>query len=371
MNYFAEIEVVQFSLGGWSDRITEKLKRDFHLISFVELSATRRPILTWALSTLQELVLKKINYKWLNGKLLSFSLNKRSIILSRYLRQNINHYDWIIAHNPGAFYPAYEIANRINCKLGLDIEDYHPGEYIQSALSERMLEMMKCILPQAHYCSFAAPLIQKEIEFKIPNKTKRWFTVINGFSQTEFIEPLQRKSDKIKMVWFSQNITPGRGLEKFIQVMSEFKDVIEFHLIGDLSVTNKDLLFKSNAEIIIHPPMLQAALHKFLSSFHVGLATDPPINRNRELAITNKLLAYAQAGLFIISISAQGQNEFLEQSGLNFTILENEENQIKQCLNGLVECYRKDKFNSRSQFDIAKKYSWESMNSELIKVWKE
>jgi glycosyltransferase involved in cell wall biosynthesis len=153
--------------------------------------------------------------------------------------------------------------------------------------------------------------------------------------------------------------------------MSEFKDVIEFHLIGDLSVTNKDLLFKSNAEIIIHPPMLQAALHKFLSSFHVGLAADPPINRNRELAITNKLLAYAQAGLFIISISAQGQNEFLEQSGLNFKILENEENQIKQCLNGLVEYYRKDKLNSRSQFDIAKKYSWESMNSELIKVWKE
>jgi glycosyltransferase involved in cell wall biosynthesis len=372
MNYFDEIEVIQFSLGGWSDRITEKLKRDFPVISFVELSATRKPILPWALSTLQQLVLKKINYKWLNCKLISFSLNKRSIILSRYLGQNKNHYDWIIAHNPGAFYPAYEIANRINGKLGLDIEDYHPGEYIHSAMSERMLEMMKCILPQAHYCSFAAPLIQKEIESKIPNKTQRWFTVINGFSQGEFIEPsLPKKSDKIKMVWFSQNITPGRGLEKFIQVMSEFKDVIEFHLIGDLSVTNKDLLFKSNAEIIIHPPMLQAALHKFLSSFHVGLAADPPINRNRELAITNKLLAYAQAGLFIISISAQGQNEFLEQSGLNFKILENEENQIKQCLNGLVEYYRKDKLNSRSQFDIAKKYSWESMNSELIKVWKE
>jgi glycosyltransferase involved in cell wall biosynthesis len=372
MNYFDEIEVIQFSLGGWSDRITEKLKRDFPVISFVELSATRKPILPWALSTIQQLLLKKINYKWLNCKLIAFSLNKRSIILSRYLGQNKNHYDWIIAHNPGAFYPAYEIANRINGKLGLDIEDYHPGEYIHTAMSERMLEMMKCILPQAHYCSFAAPLIQKEIESKIPNKTQRWFTVINGFSQGEFTElSLPKKSDKIKMVWFSQNITPGRGLEKFIQVMSEFKDVIEFHLIGDLSATNKDLLFKSNAEIIIHSPMLQTALHEFLSSFHVGLATDPPINRNRELAITNKLLAYAQAGLFIVSISAQGQNEFLEQSGLNFTILENEENQIKQCLNGLVEYYRKDKFNSRSQFDIAKKYSWESINSELIEVWKE
>ena len=371
VNYFEKIDIIQFSIGGWSDQITKKVKVDFDGVTFVELSAKRKPFLNWILHTLQEFLLKEINYRWLNVRFLSFSLNKRSIILSKYLKVNNKQYNWVVAHNPGAFYPAFEFATRNKCKLGLDVEDYHPGEYNNFSMSERMFKMMKSILPYADYCSFAAPLIQKEIEFYIPNKTKRWFTVINGFSQTEFIEPSPRKSKKIKMVWFSQNITPGRGLEKFILVMSEFIDEIEFHLIGDLSLTNNDLLFKSNSEIIIHPPMLQTDLHKFLSSFHVGLATDPPINRNRELAITNKLLAYAQAGLFIVSISAQGQNEFLGQSGLNFMTIDYKENQIRQCLNELVEFHRKGKFNSRSQFDIAKKYSWESINSKLIEAWKE
>ncbi len=372
MNCFDNIEVVQFSLGGWSDKITEKLKWDFPGVSFIELSATRRPFLTWVLSTLQESVLNKINYKWLDCRLLSFSLNKRSIILSRYLRQNKKKNDWVIAHNPGAFYPAYEFANRMNCKLGLDLEDFHPGEYTpNSIMSLRMLEMMKYILPRAHYCSFAAPLILKEFEFNIPNNTKKWFTVINGFPQTEFIKPLPIKTEKIKIVWFSQNITPGRGLEKFINVIPEFSDVIEFHLIGDLSSSNRELLLRSNSEIKIHPPMLQNALHEFLSCFHVGLATDPPINKNRELAITNKLIAYAQAGLFIVSIYAQGQNEFLKQSGLNFKIIVDEENQIRQCLLELVEYHRKARFNPLLQFEIAKKYSWETISLELIEVWKE
>ncbi len=371
VSIFDEIHVVEFSIGGWSDDVTKVLKLDFPRVDFTDLQGTRKPWFRWLVVTFLEKFLLKINMNLLNVKYLSYSLNKRTIILKNYISKLRRDYCWVIAHNPGAFYPALLLSKKSNCKLGLDIEDFHPGEFISFSMSERMLKMMNFILPKADYCSFSAPLIQKEIEFTIPKSSKRWFTIINGFPQAEFKQQLIVNSEKIKIVWFSQNITPGRGLEKFIGIIPEFSDIIELHLIGDLSLLNKNLLFQSNSSIIIHPPMKQNDLHEFLSTFHVGLAIDPPLNRNRELAITNKLLAYAQAGLFIISISAQGQSEFLEQSGLNFKILENEENQIKQCLNGLVEYYRKDKLDSRSQFDIAKKYSWESMNSELIKVWKE
>ncbi len=78
-----------------------------------------------------------------------------------------------------------------------------------------------------------------------------------------------------------------------------------------------------------------------------------------------------QAGLFIVSITAQAQDEFLEGSGLKFRILKNEEEHIRQCLKELVEDYKVDRIISRSQFEIAKRFSWESINSELIEVWKE
>ncbi len=369
LELFHEIDVVQFSVGGWSDEITEKLKKDFHKVNFVELSAKQKPFLNWFLTSVQQLLLKQINYKWLNVKLLSFSLNKRTIMVTRYLRKKNNQYDWVVAHNPGAFFPAFEYSNRNNCNLGLDIEDYHPGEYTNSLLSLRMLEMMKIILPKADYCSFAAPLIQLEVEKHIANHSSNWFTVINGFTQSEFIQPTRTKSAKLRVIWFSQNINPGRGLEKFISVMGEFKEDIELHLVGELSDDNRKLLFKNSHDFIIHAPMKQLELHQFLSTFTVGLVTDPPINRNRELAITNKIIAYSQAGLFILSISADGHNEFLNESELNYRIVENDKREIRQALLYLISNYSTIVDNQYKKYEYAQINAWESINGKLIETW--
>jgi glycosyltransferase involved in cell wall biosynthesis len=363
--------VVQFKLGNWSDQKTELLKLKYNKIHFIEISATRKPLMNWLKSSFVELFFSRINFKYLNIKHLAYSINKRSYLILKETNNLQVEFDWIIAHNPGSFYPAYILSKRIEAKIGFDIEDYHPGETDNVEKSLRMLKLMNCLLMKANYCSFAAPLIQKEFELKIPNNTNRWFTIINGFPKSEFIEPMPFVSEKIKIVWFSQNITPLRGLEKFINIIADFQDLIELHLIGDLTLSNKVKLLQSNSKIVIHSPMIQKELHRFLSTFHVGLATDLPLNRNRELAITNKLVAYAQAGLFIVSISAKAHNEFLKHSGLSFKIIENEDVQIRQCFEELVEFYKKGKLNSVNQFEIASKFSWESINSELIEVWKE
>src|SRR5690606_12899464 len=38
------------------------------------------------------------------------------------------HYDRVIAHNLGAFYPAMKLKEKNNVLLQLDVEDFHPGE---------------------------------------------------------------------------------------------------------------------------------------------------------------------------------------------------------------------------------------------------
>ena len=366
---FIKIDVIQFSLGGWSDKITEKLKKDFSNVNFIELSATRKPFAKWILSTGVELLLKKVCYKFLNARFLSFSLNKRSFILNRFLKDLCIHYDWVIAHNPGAFLPAFEFARRNGCKLGLDIEDYHPGEYNDSDLSNRMLKMMEYVLPKADYCSFAAPLIQLEVEKHIPNQSSNWFTVINGFSQSEFIRPNRINSTKIKMIWFSQNIAPGRGLENFISLIEEFSENFELHLVGALSDPNRKLMFKQDSKVKIYPPMAQSDLHRFLSDFHVGLALEPAKDLNNSIALSNKLIAYAQSGLFILATPTPGQISFLNNYGFRNVVVKNEESEIKKCMFWLKGQFDSNEIQESYNFGLAKNVCWESINGRLLVEW--
>jgi hypothetical protein len=48
---FKKIDVVQFSLGGWTDEITEKLKLDYGQVNFIELDAKRKPFLDFKVLT--------------------------------------------------------------------------------------------------------------------------------------------------------------------------------------------------------------------------------------------------------------------------------------------------------------------------------
>jgi glycosyltransferase involved in cell wall biosynthesis len=362
--------VIQFLLGNWSDAQTCELKKKFIGVDFIELSALRSPIFQWLLISIIEKLLYLIPLRLLSLKYLSFSLSKRSLLINNELEKFTLQFDWVIAHNPPAFFPAYVYAKKNNSKLGFDIEDYHPGEDLNEKLSSRMLIMMVKLLPKLNYCSFAAPLIQMELESKILYKSPNWFTVINGFSQKEFISPKSINSPKIKLVWFSQNISKGRGLEKFLTVLNEFDNEFELNLVGSLSEKSKNFILQSNKMVVIHEPMSQRNLHEFLSSCHVGLALDPPVNKNRELAITNKIIAYAQSGLFIISMSAAGQNAFLHQSDLKYAIVNDDFEEIRTCLAHVIELFENNKIDRNKQFKIAEKYSWESINKVFLNVWK-
>ncbi len=365
-----EISVVYFKINGWGEDLSKKIKDNFVNIQFYEISATRSPFFSWLFSSLIEFFLRKIPKRFLSTKFLAYSINKRTYLLNKKLSEFTKSFDWIIAHNPGSFFPAYKFSKRNGAKLGLDLEDYHPGETTDFKESQRMLKMMKLILPKATYCSFAAPLIQREFEKIISNKSKKWFTILNGFSQNEFNEPKQNNAQKLKMVWFSQNISPGRGLEKFISVINSLHKEIELHLIGNLSEENRGLLLNNEKGIIIHKPMSQKKLHQFIGGFDIGLVADPPINKNREIAITNKLIAYAQAGLFIVSVSSFGHNDLLNNSQLKFQIINYSEEEIYYYLKKILNEFKIMGFKKIDQFNYAKKYSWEEINSPLIEIWK-
>ncbi len=118
----------------------------------------------------------------------------------------------------------------------------------------------------------------------------------------------------LQCVWFSQNIDKGRGLEPLITVLRYFKGEVELHLYGNANPLFYELYLSGNPQIVLHAPVPQQQLHQLLALYDIGIALeDISSNFNRSICLTNKLLAYYQAGLYILATETNAQKQFLKQ----------------------------------------------------------
>lgn len=361
--------VVQFYINNWSDGMTDELKLQFAGVKFTELSAIRKPFLPWFISTVAQKIFSFLPVEIMNTQMLSVVAGKRSLLLLSQLKKMNQKVDWVIAHNPAAFYPAYWYAKKTGASLGIDVEDYHPGETDNVKAASSMRKLMQQILPFANYCSYAAPLIAAEVKKDIPQMNNPQLTILNGFDAEEFIQPTDHKSSALQLVWFSQNIDAGRGLEHVIPVVNELFPAVELHLIGNLKQEFANLHLQNRTGIVIHAPMPQEKLHAFLAKFDVGLATDIPVNRNRELALTNKIIAYTQAGLYIAAMHTLAQDDFLKESDLQHELMENDALSIRKAFINLYQKKKNAELYKQEQFQKGQSYAWQKLSHQLVSIW--
>jgi hypothetical protein len=229
---------------------------------------------------------------------------------------------------------------------------------------------MKRNLPFFGYLSFASFPIQKKcLDVIHIDKKTTCLSVLNYFNSDEFIQPLKISATKLKLVWFSQNIDINRGLEHIIPIIKKHADWVELHLIGNLSKQFEEIL-KNNQEILIHhSPLSQLGLNKKLAEFDIGLAVeDYDKDCNRNLCLTNKIISYYQAGLYILASDSIAQGEFLNSRifhGKCFKNVEEFEVELKSLYDNLTTV-RNDK---NSRFESAKKENWENESIILSNLW--
>lgn len=361
--------VVQFTVGNWSDRMTQELQQQFSEVTFVQLSALRKPLLPWLLSTVLHNISNRIPITVQNDWMLSISAGKRSFLLLQQLKKLKKKHDWVVAHNPAAFYPACWFAKKNKAKLGIDVEDYHPGETTNAKASSTMKQLMQRVLPAAAYCSYAAPLIAAEVQKDIPGLKNLQLTLLNGFDGAEFVKPVTTADESLKLVWFSQHIDAGRGLEQVIPVVNELYPKVELHLTGQLNKGFEAKYLTDKTGIVLHQPMPQKQLHLFLSEFDAGLATDLPVNRNRDIALTNKIIAYAQAGLAVAAMHTSAQDLFLKQSDLFSVQMENNRLSVHSALLNLYQKKKSGELNRQEQFQKGQRFAWQHISKPLLSIW--
>ena len=304
----------------------------------------------------------------MNSWMLSMSAGKRTWLLLQKCKTIETNYDWVIAHNPAAFYPAFVAAKRMNSCLGIDIEDYHPGETHDPKASAIMKRLMQYVLPHADYCSYAAPLIAAEVQKDIPGMRNQQLTILNGFDGNEFAEPkVVSGTSPLRLVWFSQNIDFNRGLEEVIPAVNQLYPLAELHLVGSLKEKFASVHLQNRKGIVIHAPMSQKELHYFLSTCELGLAVDVPTDRNRELALTNKIIAFAQAGLPVLTYPVHAQLSFLKEYDFDFYVSENNQSSISNVLQTLD---RTELYAQRIlQFEKGKQLDWQLLSVPLSACW--
>ncbi|TRZ44990.1 glycosyltransferase [Robertkochia solimangrovi] len=386
------VTLIQFKLGNWSDENTEiikgKLLVDFpQSIDFITLKATAENKLDYLLwGSLEKLCRKTYRLFKKSTLITALASSRRSVQLYRKMRELKHIPNLIIAHNLAALYPAFQFSKKHQIPFTFDVEDYHPGEDISFDRSNERLRrerLMRDLIPEATAVTHASPLIESTT-LELTGKISKSTVVLNGFNEYEFESPFENRQNLPRFIWFSQKIGRGRGLEELFEAFKQVADfseaACEIYLIGELETGfNQEVLqpfvetiANSSIDIKCLEPMAQAVLHRMLREFDIGLALEfNTTDLNRQLCITNKILAYAQSGIYILATDTPAQKSFIKEFNDLGCLTGQNISDLKNTILKIIEEIESIRANRSERFRIGSQFSWDNESVKIIALWKE
>lgn len=362
--------VISFWHENWSGSLTQNIIKSNPEVVFIQIDR-KKELLSTLCSKIKHKIAIQLNPLFKNNLNISaYASNDKTpqLVLKAMKWARKKKVNTVIAHNLGALYPALKSTKNGKARLQLDIEDFYPGEalyYNRKYETGNRNHIMQKAINAADTITYASEGIAQKCQatYSISESTQQ-ATIINSFNQTDFPKPKSKQKDSVRCVWFSQYIGPNRGLEQIFKSAKDFPH-IEFHLVGN---RNEDYLEKQHLShnIILHPIMTQEKLHAFLSDFDIGLALESAdADENRDICLTNKILAYAQAGLYVLATMTQGQIQFL--NALDYSAGELIDIDLSSSLSQLdikaLSIQEKQK-----RWEKAKNFAWEQEQKKLLKL---
>jgi len=222
--------------------------------------------------------------------------------------------DIYIAHNLGAL-PVAVLAAKKNAALsGFDAEDFHRHESSDD-INDKDVKLKIAIedkyFPLLNYFSHASPLIGEEY-YSLYHKTG--ITILNVFQKTTSL-PQHNLGEPLKILWLSQTIGKGRGIELIIETLNGLPFSVEFHLIGKLEKNYLSVLkqLHPSHKLYLYGTVSEQQLFKIASACDLGMASEESKPLNRNICLTNKLFIYIQSGLAVLASNTAAQQSFLKK----------------------------------------------------------
>ncbi len=366
------VDVLGIDLGGWSAEIDSRLLPSLETRKTTFLPVTRRPLHKWLVWTLAE---KTARLLWPitreNNAVSTLAHSRRSLILWRHLRSQKTDYDLVIAHTLPTLYPAWRLSRTTGIPFIFDVEDYHPGEKCSESERHRRELLMCRLLPHAAFITCASPMICEHTHKLIPGYPENRMMVINNSFPTGEFSFTPSQEGKIQFVWFSQNIAARRGLEIILPVLYQYKDRVQLTLIGNLYQDFYNSYLVQFKDILaIKPPMPQRELNMELCKYDVGLALElNSADFNRQICLTNKIFAYAQAGLFILATDTPAQKRFINENEILGTVAPQTHGAMNIALQDIINNIGQIRSQKRQRFTYAQRLSWDREKEKLRRIW--
>lgn len=376
------VEVVLFKHIHWSTAMDEKMRNERKHIKFILLDVSKSNLFNWLLWAAVEKMCRILFPFFKNNlSIASAALSRKSVKVAWSLKKN-NKYNLIIAHNLPSLFPVYKLSLEWNIPFAFDVEDYDPGMRFENAgnnYKEICVLLYKKILPKATYITSSSVLIGKHT-LNLIGGHRNHVTIINSFPKNEFrlysIENKRKtENEPLSFVWFSMTISFNRGLEEFFDALTQLNLPANVTLIGNLDPAFNDSILiplmnkDSHLNISILSPVSQFDLHKELVNHDIGLALEKTNSElNRELCLTNKIIAYAQAGNYILASNTRSQSDFLQKNPWNGITCELSVNEL---LNTILHVFHNKQqiINERKvRFNKNIKFAWENQIPILKKL---
>lgn len=283
--------------------------------------------------------------------------------------------DLTIAHTEVALCVAAALAGD-GRRVAADFEDWHSEDLLPSARAGRPLRLLREIelnlLRHAAYTTTTSECLATELQKM--SGGRRPIVLTNSFP-LQPAPPPRDPTRPVALVWFSQTIGPGRGLEMFLDAWSLSSAASRLKLVGDLATGYAESLVarissarRKDLEFV--PLLTPAKLPPFLAVHDIGLALEATTPRSRDLTITNKILQYLNAGLAIIATPTAGQKEVLSRApGAGLSANLDSPSQFARELDGLLRDRPALSAMGRSGRRAAESiYCWEKESPRLVET---
>jgi len=286
--------------------------------------------------------------------------------------------DLYIGHNLGALPAVVAAAKAYGKPCGFDAEDLHRYEIsndINHVDVKLKTEIEDHYLPQLNYFTTSSPQIAEIYKQLYPGLNPT--VLLNVFPKTTIDITAKAHHRPVKLFWFSQTIGPNRGLQDAINALRLLdKADFEFHILGSRQPGNEAFisgLQNSGGNIFLHASVHPDELTAFASQFDIGLALEPGFSINNNLALSNKIFTYMQAGLAIVASDTEAQEYLITKNPATGKIYPKGD---AEALASILSNYQHNRnllsTTQQAALQLAHdKYNWDIESQKFIKVVKD
>jgi glycosyltransferase involved in cell wall biosynthesis len=290
--------------------------------------------------------------------------------------------DIYVAHSEPALWAIRQLATR-GCRVGVDFEDWfsrdngadqhrrHIAAYLED-LERHVVRVAALRMSPSRAMSAA---ISAAYDCEPPA------VVYNAFpwSERARFDGARRdrtSCDRPSLLWYSQTIGPGRGLELLCAALAEVSADAEVHIRGKSTEAYRTSLVSRlpdawKSRVFFHAPVSVDELPSRIAEHDIAFSGEDAASPSRDLTITNKVLHGLVAGLAVVASDTAGTREVAVLApGAVFVFDAGQPGSLAACLRALLQSRETLTAAQAAALNAARStLSWEHQQPTLLEAY--